>query len=72
VIVVPFQNVPEEAFEPEVIEIMVAAYDGVCKAVNLSNVDNAFTRLVAKMVLRLAQRGERDPDRICQQVLKRA
>jgi hypothetical protein len=32
--------------------------------------DDPLTRLVAKRVIALAKRGERDPDRICAETLK--
>ena len=58
------------AFDPETIEIMSAAYEGACEALNLADRTNPLTYLVAKKIIELAQRGERDPDQMRQQALK--
>jgi hypothetical protein len=50
-----------QAFEPEVIEIMSAAYVAACDALRLKVGDDPATRLVAEKVIELAQRGIRDP-----------
>jgi hypothetical protein len=57
-------------FDPETIEIMSTAYEGVCEALNLADRTNPLTYLVAKKIIELAQRGERDPDQMRQQALK--
>jgi hypothetical protein len=51
-----------QAFEPEVIETMSAAFLAACDALHLKVGDDPATRLVAEKVINLAQRGIRDPD----------
>jgi hypothetical protein len=49
-----------QAFEPDVIAEMSAALESVCNALGLSVVDDPATRLVARKIVELAQRGVRD------------
>ena len=51
-----------QAFEPEVIETMSAAFVAACDALHLKVGDDPATRVVAEKVINLAQRGIRDPD----------
>jgi len=48
---------------------MRLAFHQACKALQLSDVDDAFTDIVATRIVELAKTGERDPDRLCAQVL---
>ena len=50
-----------QAFEPEVIETMSAAFVAACDALHLKVGDDPTTRVVAEKVINLAQRGIRDP-----------
>ena len=59
-----------QAFEPEVIETMSAAYVATCDALRLKVGDDPATRLVAEKVINLAQRGIRDPDVLRAMTLK--
>jgi hypothetical protein len=58
------------AFDPEVINAMLAAYNRVRKTLNAPNRDDCATWLVATKIVEQVLVGERDPDRICRQVLK--
>jgi hypothetical protein len=49
-----------QPFDPEVIAVMSAALESVCKALGLNIVDDPATRLVAQKIIELAQRGMRD------------
>ncbi|MFZ3352201.1 MAG: hypothetical protein WA268_15170 [Xanthobacteraceae bacterium] len=49
-----------QPFDPEVIAVMSAALESVCKALGLHIVDDPATRLVAQKIIELAQRGMRD------------
>ena len=51
-----------QAFDPETITKMSAAFESVCEALNLKLVDDAATRLVAQKIIELAQRGVKDVD----------
>ena len=57
-------------FGPETIEVMSAAYEGVCKTLGLADRTDPITQLVAKKIIELAERGERDPDRLHSETLK--
>src|SRR6516164_4491791 len=53
-----------QAFDPEVIETMSAAFVAACEALHLKVGDDPATRFVAEKVIELAQRGIRDPDEL--------
>ena len=49
-----------QAFDPETIDKMSEALKSVCDTLSLNAVDDAATRLVARKIIELAQRGVRD------------
>ena len=49
-----------QAFDPETIDKMSAALQSVCDTLSLKMVDDAATRLVARKIIELTQRGVRD------------
>jgi hypothetical protein len=59
-----------KAFEPEAIATMTSAYADVCRALGLNDRDQSEADAVAKKVIEFAQRGERDPVRLRNQVLQ--
>ena len=59
-----------QAFEPETIENMSAAFVAACDALHLKLGDDPATRFVAEKVIELAQRGVRDPDTLRKMALK--
>jgi hypothetical protein len=58
-----------QAFDPEAIETMSAAFVAACEALHLKISDPA-ARFVAEKVIELAQRGIRDPDMLRKMTLK--
>ena len=48
-----------QAFEPEAIRDMSAAFEGACKALRLGVSNDPATKLVAEKIIKLAQRGVR-------------
>jgi hypothetical protein len=60
-----------QAFDPETITKMSAAYERVCAALGIKFVDDAATRLVALVVIELAQRGVKDVETITAMTLER-
>jgi hypothetical protein len=62
-----FKNKP---FEPEAITAMTRAYADVCRTLGLSDHDQREVNAVAKKVIEFAQRGERDPVRLREHVLR--
>ena len=59
-----------QAFDPEIIKAMSAAFAGACEALHLKVGDDPATRFVAEKVIELAQRGIRDPDMLRKMTLK--
>ena len=49
-----------QAFDPETIAKMSEALQSVCDTLSIKVVDDAATRLVARKIIELAQRGVRD------------
>ena len=49
-----------QPFDPETIDKMSEALQGVCDTLSLKVVDDAATRLVARKIIELTQRGVRD------------
>jgi hypothetical protein len=49
-----------QPFDPETIAKMSEALQGVCDTLRLKVVDDAATRLVARKIIELTQRGVRD------------
>jgi hypothetical protein len=59
-----------QAFDPEVIETMSAAFVAACEALHLKVGDDPATRFVAEKVIELAQRGVRDSEELRTMTLK--
>jgi hypothetical protein len=59
-----------KAFEPEAIAAMTSAYDDVCRLLGLEDPDDPETNAVARKIIEFAQRGERDPVRLRESVLR--
>jgi hypothetical protein len=59
------------AFDPELVDIMVAAYEEACQQLRLSEKrSDSITELVAKKIIEIAQTGERDPAALLQRAFK--
>ena len=50
-----------QAFDPELVEAMGAAFVSTCDALGLTDRTDAITTLVAEKIVELAQRGLRNP-----------
>lgn len=59
-----------QAFEPEIIQQMSAAFAGACKALQLELRDDPATRLVARTIIELAERGLRDAEELLRMTLR--
>lgn len=55
------QNV---AFEPEHIDALAKAYEDTLRSLHLANRNDPITETIAKTIIELAQRGERDASRL--------
>jgi hypothetical protein len=51
-----------QAFQPELIAQMSTAFVRICEALRLEPIDDAATRLVAKTIIGLAERGVKDAE----------
>ena len=60
---------PDTAFDPEAAAILGAAYDKAVAALRIGEQNEAVRDVIAKHVVALAAKGERDPDRLCDAVL---
>jgi hypothetical protein len=61
----------EGVFDPEMTRVMTAAFEQICEALKLDG-DARAREAIAVRVIELARRGERDPDRIRERVLREA
>jgi hypothetical protein len=59
-----------QAFGPEVINTMTAAFEDILRVLGLTYHDDPLTTLIAKRIIEVAQTGERNPNRIRQRVLQ--
>jgi hypothetical protein len=59
-----------EAFGPEDITVLVAAFEDALSTLGLVNRADPLTELVAKKIIECAQTGERDPIRLRDCALK--
>lgn len=59
-----------QAFGPELIAAMSAAFEDTLRGLQLSNRNDPLTTMIAKKIIEIAQTGERDPQRIRQTVLQ--
>jgi hypothetical protein len=58
-------------FDPEDIAIMATAFDRLLADFKLVNREDPIVTMLAKLVIEIVRTGERDPERIRQQVLGR-
>jgi len=52
------------AFGPDDIKVLSDAFDSALRELKLVDRRDPATELIAKRIIELAQRGERDPDRL--------
>lgn len=62
----------DTVFEPEATQAMSAAFDAACRALNLAASAVREREAVAVRIIELARRGERDPIRLSETVLRDA
>jgi hypothetical protein len=59
-----------EAFDPEAIQIMVAALDAALHELGLMHRDDPLVQSVARRIIIFAQQGEHDPVKLSKLALK--
>jgi hypothetical protein len=57
------------AFGPEEIAVLVGAYEEALRELGLAHRADPATEIVATKIIELAQRGERDRVRLCEQAV---
>ena len=60
----------QNAFDPEATNAMSAAFEEVCRALKLLDTDANGREVVAAQIIELARRGEKDPIRLRDCVLR--
>jgi hypothetical protein len=68
--ILPFLT-DHSAFDPEATRAMAAAFEDVCRALKLDG-DARAREAIAGRIIELARRGERDPARLRERVLRDA
>jgi hypothetical protein len=66
--IIPFLR--GQAFDPEALTVMDAAFQAVCRSLELTNGDDLHRETVALKVIEIAQTGQRDPDQLAARVLE--
>jgi hypothetical protein len=59
-----------QAFDPESIRVMSAAFENACKQLGILDKHDAVTRIVARTVIDMAQRGYRDEESLTDAVMQ--
>ena len=65
--VIPF--LAGQAFQPELIEHMSSAFVRACEALRLEPIDDPATRVIARKIIELAERGLKDAEALLELTL---
>jgi hypothetical protein len=57
-------------FEPEEKRVLGVAFEMVCIALRVGDCDDGVKQAIASKIIEFAEAGERNPDILCEQVLK--
>jgi hypothetical protein len=60
----------DATFDPETKRVMGVAFEMVCTALRLVDRDDLANQMITKRIIELANAGERNPDLLCEGVLK--
>ena len=66
-----YRLLQRQAFDPEAVECLTAAYEAALKLLRISNTDDPITETIAQRIIEIAQTGVRDPAKLCAAALKR-
>jgi hypothetical protein len=64
------QLLDSSAFNPEEVALLCKVFEDMLHALKLVDRTDPATSLIAKKIIELARRGERDPARLCDGVMK--
>ena len=56
-------------FDPETVKVLCDAYDRASKSLHDNGQPDIVKEVIARRIISLAQKGERDPDRLCARAL---
>jgi hypothetical protein len=56
---------PSDSFGPEALEVLGKAFDMAIAALHDSGQPDAVREVIAKRIIKAAQKGERDPAKLC-------
>ena len=59
-----------QAFDPDSIRVMGVAFDNACKQLGILDKHDAVTKIVARTVIDMAQRGFRDEESLTDAVMQ--
>ncbi len=66
--IIPFMR-PHTAFDPETAALLAAAYEKAIEKLDGGGCQKAASEIIAKRIVTLAAKGERDPERLCKAAL---
>jgi hypothetical protein len=58
------------AFEPDTVKSMTIAFDEAVLSLELADDADPFRYVIAKKIIEIARKGERDPARLCERAIK--
>jgi hypothetical protein len=61
----------DTAFDPEVVALLCAAYEEARKSLHSSGQPHVLQEVIARRIIASAERGERNPDKLCEDALSR-
>jgi hypothetical protein len=64
-----YRLLQNSAFEPEHLSAMATAFEQALADLNLVDRSDPLTEVIARKVIEIAQCGERDPIRLCEQTV---
>ena len=64
-----YRLIASGTFDPEVIEVMTAAYERALSELRLTDRNDPLTELIAKSIINVTARGERDPEMLKERAL---
>jgi len=66
-----YRLLQDSAYEPEDVLRLATAYERALKRLRLQDRNDPLTETVAGLIIKAAQGGEKDPERICALALER-
>ena len=68
--ITPFLDGDASKFDPETKRVMGVAFEMACVALRLADRGDRANEMLARRIIELAKAGERNPDVLCEGVLK--